>query len=59
MEIFEYDYTENLLKEITETIGEEKLNEFGINDDEDLIRFALNYLLSNIEDVEDYFYEVE
>jgi len=59
MQIFDYDDTENLLREITETIGEEKLNEFGINDDEDLIRFALNYLLSNLDDIEEYFYEVE
>lgn len=59
MEIFEYDETENLLKEITETIGEEKLKEFGIEDDYDLTRFALNFLLSNIEEMEDYFYEVE
>ncbi|PNX51816.1 MAG: hypothetical protein BV456_01690 [Thermoplasmata archaeon M8B2D] len=59
MQIFEYDEQENLLREITEIIGEEKLNEYGIKDDEDLVRFALNYLLSNIDDVEDFFYEVE
>ena len=64
MQIFEWDDTENLLKEITEIVGEEKLKEFGVYDNEDLIKFALNFLLSKIQDnilddIEDYFYEVE
>ena len=68
MEIFEYDRKENILKEIREEIkNTEMVNsewdklaiELMGDDDEKLILFALNFLLSNLDQLEDYFYSVK
>jgi hypothetical protein len=67
MEIFEYDKRDNIIKEIRKEIKENVpefyvVNEFVKNDlqnDEKLIDFALAFLLSNLEDLEEYFYGVE
>lgn len=67
MEIFEYDKRENLIKEIRKEIKEHvpefwEINEFvknDLQDDDKLIDFALTFLLSNLDQVEEYFYEVK
>lgn len=68
MEIFDYDKRENLIKEIRKEIQDtEMINyawdklaiELMSDDDEKLIDFALTFLLSNIDQLEEYFYEVK